>query len=625
MLATYHARSTVRRSGRLRPRGIALVNVGSRRLFAAIAFVIALAATPAVSLIGHPGAFLADHRGELPVKLWVHETFAREGIFGTVVRDVSWPNPGPLNNPDPVGTVITKLGGPILGRAGAYNLLVELQLLAAGFAAFALALDLVGDALAAVTAAAVFGLAPLVLTYCVGGSVTDVLNLWPYPLIFRHGLRAMRGNGRQQWIDAAIAGSFAGIGFISCPYNAVIFVAGSAPAIVWAAARWRAVDPLVRRADGTGRPWWFVLFAMGISAAAVAGAYVLQMRWLMGSAESQMSDATVAATRHAWPYDYLKPGLVDRYFCTLADFLVVGKEQIIVRDIGSRFIRAEGPGWVVFALVLCGVFLRRRRGVAHGLWLGIAGFSLLAATGPFLPVTDSLAAPWPCNPAWLAIQWLVPGGNLILEPFRYALVVSFALAIPAAFGTLQLMERVGRWVGVAAPLLIVADLAVLSPVPFPMPVAEPLVEKGYRTIIASFPPGALVMLPYYERGTTRLRRIHFWQQLLHRRPIADQVAGFLPDYLLQNGLTAAVIGMEGSAAQRALGITKPVSTPPSADVLAGGAALAADGFVAIIVEPEGYSDVPVLERVRDALAPLGPPTAEAGMTIYRLHEPATGQ
>ena len=153
-------------------------------------YLAALALLPAASFLFQGSGFLADPLSELPVKLWGFETFGHVGVFGGTIDSASWPLTGSLNNPDPLGTLVYLALKPLLGRAGAYNLLVLGQLFATLLAGWALGRDLCGDEDCGLITGVALALSPLCLVYCVQGSITDMLNLWPYPLAVLFGMLA---------------------------------------------------------------------------------------------------------------------------------------------------------------------------------------------------------------------------------------------------------------------------------------------------------------------------------------------------------------------------------------------------------------------------------------------------
>jgi hypothetical protein len=606
--------------------------------WADIALLAVVAALPLLSLAPTPWALLADPYSEVPVKLWVFETFAHAGIFGGVVDSAGWPNVGSLNNADPVGTVVTALLRPLMGRYWAYNDLVVLQLFASLVAMRALLRTLVASRAAALYGALAFVFTPIVLTYCVTGAVTDMLNLWPYALAVRSGLKALRTGFK----DGVYAGIFVGVGFVTCPYNVVVFSILAVPLL-----------PFITLLRGA-TPWPRVgaaLLGVTLGAAAVAGPYAVQMRSITAASDSQMSDAMIADTRHAAPYPFLKPEHPDRYTAFLSDYVAVGKSQLIEREAGSRYYRAFSPGLGLIALALLGLVLAGRpklRGLWSPslLWCTAAGFCALASLGPFTPITAQLYSNAPTNTVWLFLQRFWPGSALILEPFRYAIPATFALAIAGAYGVEALEQRVGlrarRWIGAAAIGLWLVELIALSPVPIPLPIAALQPSPASRLLAAEatasdgspgsapasdtlpgsalpggtgIAPGAVIFLPWFNEESDRFNRVHFLDQLALHRPIADEVIGFPARYLRENNYTAALL-----AAEKPNGRLR--TEPRDRSKIDGDRAkLAKDGFAAIVLNRAHFRDAHRYDAVRALLVPLGTPTVIGTEEIFVLPTP----
>lgn len=570
------------------------------------ALLVACAALPFLSLLGTHGAILADARSEAPIKLWVFETFWRAGIFGGRVT-AGWPYPGSLNNPDPTGTIVTGLLRPVIGRAHAYNALVYLQLLANLAAMRALLRSLGLSRGASVAGAAAFGLTPVVLVYCVAGAVTDMLNLWPWLLALRAGLRSLSTG----WRDGLAAGAWVGAGFVTCPYNAVVFSIMAIPLLPFTGLlRGRGAALLPARPS----PWPSVLgalLAVGVGAAVVATPYAVQMRRVMDAPDSQMSAEMVASTRNVAPYPYLAPSNNDRYTAFLADYVAVGKRALITREAGSRYYRAFSPGLYLLALALYGLVPRRQRGVV-AMWCAVGVFCAIASLGPFTPITGALASPTPNNALWLALQAAWPGATMLQEPFRYAIPAVVAVCIAGAFGVDALERSAGPWVGRAALLVCVGELVFLSPVPAPLPTAALAPAESSYQLAKLLPEGAIIALPYFDEGTARFVRTHFLDQLVHQRPIADEVSGFPARYLRENNYTAALLAAEKPYGKLAVTVTDP--TRVDADRLR----LPADGFVGIVVDRARFLNQKHYADVQALLAPWGKPVHVGHEDVYRL-------
>lgn len=578
----------------------------ARELRLAALVLLPCAALPLLSLWPDPGRALADPLSELPVKLWAFETFAEVGLLGGTVDSIRFPDPGVLNNPDPVGTVLTLFLRPLFGRVGAYDALVFVQLALTMFATFRLARELVRDAVSALLPAVAFALTPLVLVYCVTGAVTDMLNLWPYPLALRALLRALH---REGWRDGFAAGAWAGLGFLSCPYNFVIFSAMAAPALLFVPVLWRrGVGPVETEAPPL-RQLGRALAAAALPALLVGGGAAWEIRRITRSPDSMMSEEVIAGTRHSAPYPFLDPRHVDRYTAYLADYVAVGKGALIERSAGSRYYRAFSPGISLLLLAGLGGVLHRRRGMWL-FWTLTAAWCFAASTGPFLPLTRVQAPGGAVNVAWLFCHHVLPGGDVILEPFRYALGGVLALVMAAAMGLDELVRRGGRWLGGAALGLWLVELVVVSPVPVPLPTADLRLDPGWSRLDTALGPGAVLSLPYFDRGTDRFRRIHFLEQRVHGRPIPDEVVGFPAAWLKENQFTADLLAREKSKGRLRVFLTAPDR------VAADRQRFVEAGFAGVVVDPTGFQTPQEWAKVREALRALGEPTQVGGLYVW---------
>jgi hypothetical protein len=533
-----------------------------------------------------------------------------------VVDGVAFPNPGPLNNPDPLGTLLVGPLEGLIGLSASYNALILVQLTLTLACTWLLARQWLDDGRAALASAVAFGFCPLLLTYGVSSSVIDILNVWQYPLALYLLVEAWKKRDPRRAMAAGVVG---GVAFVACPYNAVLFLPGLAPLGIYGLVHlWKPrgrVRPSLLGLTRTDLSWKILAFSAA-AAALVAGAYGMWMRGLMAAPESQMSEALVSSTRHIWPYPFLMPGN-DRYFSALSDYLLLGKNSLVLRNMGSRFFRSVGPGYGVLGLGLAALGLEHRRREEMRPWIGVAALSMLASAGPYLVVADGVSLPVPANIFWLLPHWLSPGASLVLEPFRYGLPAALGFAMIAGFGSLALMNRIGRWVGWVVPFVVLLGLILVEPVPTPLPVAEFPPVTVLQGISQELPPGAVIRLPYYDQGTARFRRIHFYEQLAHGRSIPDQAAGFPSAYMLQNAYLAALLRAEhADGLKTLLDPAAPPTTPEQRNEAR--LQLSKDGFVAIIVDPSRYANAEATQEALALLQEMGQPEEQGDYLWWRL-------
>jgi len=594
-----------------------------------VGLLLLAACLPLLSLVGQGPGFLVHPGSELPVRLWVIHTFRGMNLFGGMVPMVGYPHAGALNNPDPFGTLFVPLFQPLLGQAGAWNLMVVLILWANMLATWALVRDWLEDEVAAVVGALGVGLAPVLLSYCLMSSIVDLLHVWPYPLALLAWRRAVRGG--QPLRGGALSGLVAALGCVWCPYAFVVAVS-AVP--VGLALEWRRVLAALR-APVARRAWLRAFLGAAVVGGLIVGLYGLQLRSIMHAPGSQMSADFVALSRNTPPWAALHAQHPGQFQAYLWEYLAMGRGALMERDTASHYARTMDLTVVLLGLGLLGAWKGRANGTRS--WLLLALFMALASTGPFLCLGGTVELPWPVNPFFHYVYWVAPQGRIILETFRYGVVTAFAVAMAAAGGVAWLRARggLGRRLAPLVPLAYVLELLFLSPLPVPLPVAHPVVGQAYAHLDQVLPPGPILELPFSDGDTGRFSRIHFFNQTVHGRPIADEVRGWPPDLLLTNAFLRTLVSAEGiegrfhvDGSPRTEPMPRPedrlrqryrrlpVSEPSPRELPAARRELIAEGFVGVVINPAAYSYRECLDRV---LSVLGPGVVRVDdRLVYRL-------
>jgi hypothetical protein len=599
-----------------------VVDRGARAHLAALGVIAAL---PALSVAAAGGGFLAHPGSEIAVRVWSHETFWRLGLLGAMVP-IGAPDSGPLNNPDVVGSVLYGLGHLVLGRAAAYNLAIVATLWADMAAAWWLAHGWLRDRWAATVAAVGIGLAPYLLTYGVDSAITDQLHLWPWLLaagaLHRATLEPDPALGPARSADAGLvamldpavrwgllAGLCVGIGFVACPYNAVIAIPGAGTGVLGALLAWRGDRARL------GRLARATLAALA-ACVVVAGPYAIQLRSILATRSSEVAEGYVDGTRHAPPWPGLAPNHPSRYAAKLYEYVAVRKESLIVRETGSRYVRTMAEGFALLALA----GLAAIRGPVRGAraWAAIAFVGAAISIGPYAVVSRRWWLEAPLNPFY-RLAWHLPGGSLILESFRYGVLVVVGVALAAAAGVAALRARGGVWrhAGLLALAVTLAEVAFVSPVPVPLDVARLTVPDAYRQLDTILPPGAILELPFFEQASGRFARAHFLHQLEHGRPIGDGVQGYPPRLYMDNPLVRNLLYEEMRGGPHGMLLVAPVDVTREREALHE---LQAAGFVGVVVDPAGYWDASSILQV---IAKLRVPVTRLGdRLVFRLDEHA---
>lgn len=509
------------------------------------------------------GGYVGDQYSELPVKLWVYQYFAELGrFFGGSIDVLQYPKTGVLNNPDIFGTTFMTILGPLKENLR-YNLMIVFFQWLNMEGIRRVAKYWTKSESASIGGAICFGLSAGIQGYILGGAITDMLHLWPYPFAIWAGLRALNENSKK-W--AMASGVLLGLGVISCPYNFVILSPVAIPIVLWMALK-------KNRAD---YPLWSkksipILGVIFLSFALSGGLYILKLSSIIGADNSQMSTEMIQSTRHYWPFKRLLPFQNDHYVATLTDYFLWGDAQMIVRDSGARFYRSYTLGITAISIGLWGVFKSK-----EWLWLSVLMLGILASIGPYLSLSESVYLDKPSNPIYLMLYTAWPGTNMILEPFRYQLLATFGLSMMVAMG-LSNLSKGYQWGGTA---LIIAEMVVLSTAPFPQPITE-VNRDPFYDLVPQDVDGAIIELPYFRNESRLFVREHFTHQRQHGLPIVNGVEGFLPALFFENPLLATL--MKGDAPH-------PVPIPAHPSLEEGASRLYELGFRGIIVTPSEYSN-----------------------------------
>lgn len=472
--------------------------------------------------------YISDQRSELPVKLWSYSTFADvDAWFGRYIDSVGYPNmQGWLNNPDIIASILVPRLSMWMSEAVAYNIMLWLIMLANLTSTWWLCRKY-SDAHSALFASVFHCWSAMILSYCLMGAITDVYHVWPYSLAYLLAINSME----KQKIGTALAsGLIFSVGFIICPYNFVMFTLLSM-GLLWLYGNkdWK----------NTLRYSGYIL----LGASCIVGFYALRIYNITHASQSQMSVEHLEHTRHVYPFDKLRPDAPDRFQAYVSDYWSYGKENLIIRRMASQFIRACGLPISVCVLLLS-LFRRHwlapyfyplsveNRRVAM-MWMVLGCLSILASLGPYPAYNAEIYSNTPWNIVWLLIHHCWPGANLLLEPFRYALVVTFALSIPLAIAYSAIRSTILKLL-LAGTLC--TELLYFSSAPFPFSTYPTHSTEIYEQLDDIIPTGAIIELPYHYHKSNLFVRDHFVHQRIHHRPIIDIIPGFVPSLFYENHL-----------------------------------------------------------------------------------------
>jgi protein-S-isoprenylcysteine O-methyltransferase Ste14 len=413
-------------------------------------------------LLGAPGGEVFGHA-------WVQWWHA-EALPGWPAGPEGWlvdPRPWPVIDPLPtlLAAVLGRLGGLVTG----WNALLLGGVVLAFVGGADLARRVGGDPTVGGLALA---LAPALMGSAASGLTED--------LAIGLAAMALARVGDADWKQGALAGALLGVlawcGLLLAWMAGVAALGLGVAALVRDRSRWRSL----------------------VAGAAIAGALAAPAALLQGSrlgGQGHRAGAFVERTEPLWRLNPWKG--VD-----LASFVVPG-----AMDPGDALVRMH-PGYL--GLSLLGLALAGR----WSRWWVVLGVAVLLAPGPRLAWTGSPLGL--DNPAVQLLQAL-PFGELVNHHGRLLLLGAIALAALASRGAARVPPRWRMLIGG----LVAMDLAALSPLPLPLPVAPhaplPVYDCATGPCTDGLSDGGLLELPVAGPG------IHFQRPLLqqpfHRRPV----------------------------------------------------------------------------------------------------------
>ena len=539
-----------------------------------------------------PHAVLGHRDSDVYTALWdidfVGDSLA-QGHLPLHTDRVNWPNAGALFPSKPLLALIASALRPLLGLTLAYNATIWLLLAAGVWGMFLLAQRLTGQALGGLVAGVVFGASPFVAGYAVLSGAPELLGLGLVPAALFFLQRSAHEGGKG---DVVAGGAFLGASLASSAY-VIEMVALLIPVWLVLSAVRRPALWLGDAAPDAPTRWRppALGFALGV---ALAAPFVIALLVTLRAPDSIIGAARFADVQPRPPFPDFQPGAVSAYVAGLLDFV---RPHLAPVSEGSLFLKTVTLTWG--ALLLGGVGLWRRRRTAWPLAAAAALFAGLAA-GPYLLLTAQVGLPGPYNPLYLVAYYVVPHFDQFLEPFRLGLIVALFVALLAAAGAVELSRRFGRWGTLAALALLALSLLETAWLVHPYVGAPDLARvpsSAAVVLTAEKTAGAVVELPFTDpRDPGLMRRDRFGNQTAHGRPIVDNLTGFFPALVRDNGVLGRLLAWEGAAE------SEPAMTPQH-----GLAQLREAGVGALLVDECLYRrrNVDLPGAVRELVTSLG--------------------
>jgi len=484
--------------------------------------------------------------------------------FGGRVETASFPLVGTLNNPDLFAGIFFWLGD-VLGfnqyneYGIVFNLLLFSVMLFNIMAGAFLSRQCGGDKWINLVVGVFFAWQPLLISYGFASNITDLTHVWPFALGLGFTKRAVDEDNPS---DGLFAGLFFAVGFLTCPYNFVLFIP-ILPVLLWY---------MYRYADDWARLLWNLSWV----AALLLMFYGLRVAYVMNQAGSLVAADTVESVRHVYPFDGLRADKETRFAAFAMELMGILPKPVVVMEQVARFTRHFQWGVLTWLLVSIGIWKAKEFRVLAvcGVVIGIG-----TSIGPFASINPFTELSEPYNPIYWW-SYLLPLGKMILEPFRYVLVSGVFMSVLVSVALVWISSRWRPWVGLIVGICLLGEVCWRTP-QFPLPVQSLPTDERMNNL--PVPNGGVVHLPFFVSHSNRFNRSHFWYQLQHDHPVADPIMGFPSPFVIENAFLCELVHTET--------VIFPMDYFPCSreTVRKGWSELQDSGIGSIVIDPNKYA------------------------------------
>ena len=543
-------------------------------------------------LIGIEG----DNGAHLWGQWWVFTRLLEDGVPPLHAERIWFPDGGGFFSLDTGATLLTIPLRPFINEIAAFNAHVVLQLGLAAAAATLLARRVGVRGPAATVAGIVFAFNAWVLAFPVGSGVSEALFLWPFPIVAVGVLDTLQRHG---WRGPMLLVT----GLVAMAVGSPIFAIMAGLGCLGAGVVWL-----------TGRPWRRErALAIGLrQVAASAALMLLVLTPLLLAVQDTTTGVEPIYPRESGAFSSLDPLQIPKTtLLAIADWFLPGQAGLHLAEADFdrlMFSGYLGHGVLGLACIGCwkGGRTARVAAIAAVPWLvlGLGARIHLGhdMTGEGLP-----------NPLYLALFHALPYFHTTMHSVdRFVAPAMLCLGIAAAAG-LHGLTGTRTWRAqalgtIAVTALLLAELVVAAPPPWPVPTRDARPHPASEWLAADPQVGAVIDLP--------LRTDGFFvgdivvQQITHGRPVPIRLTG-------RNGEVIHPAVWDTALFQRAYAPFEPEARrrPTRCE---GAAELAEAGFAFFVVR-RGRLDERTASQVEAPLRTcLGPPEVIADAAIFRI-------
>jgi hypothetical protein len=567
-----------------------------RELLTALGLSLALALLltwPAVldlrgSMIGHPGNDTWNHAWGY---WWLLDGLAREGQLPVSTDLLNFPTGGSLFFIDTFNALWSMPLALVGGVPLAVNVVVILGFALNAFGSWLLGREVLRDPIAAWVPAVIFASSAHILGQTYNG-ITETVNAGWIPLYLWTLWRLL---DRPRWGRAAALGLTLAICSVSNFYYGLFAILASVVLVLHRLIQ----EPYRVR-------WWRFGFGTVVGAVLYSGLVLPVLRALQTSIDAD--DAMVNRDP-----EFVWQSLLNHNMTDLVSMFRPGR--VYSPDLkalyGEDLLIVVYLGWAAIALAVWAFWSSRPR-KELSVWALFTLIFAVFALGPYLNVggeylvVDGDRIPLPFYVFFKAF----PLFERISHPFRFVVPATIGLGMLAGFGARSLRRRLSldpRITVGALSALILVELLLLSPAPWPLPRCEADIPQVYADLQGE---GAVLDLPITVPNLERA--VYTWYQTEHGKPSPYGLNDPIPGPLAENPLTELLVQVEAS---RALLAPRML---PDLELVAGAHMLEDQGYRWVVVHEELYPRHK-LALVSDILAGLfGEPARGDGVAVYTL-------
>ena len=434
-----------------------------------------------------------------------------EGGFSLQTDLLHHPTGGSFFSLDFVNALLGLPLRAVLDPVPTYNLLLVFNLGLAAICGTQLARRFVTGPWAAAVGGIGFAFSAWVLAFPVGSGVSETAVFWPIPLILLLADRMWTGPGWTAPVAAGLLLGFQGVACWSHGITAGLLLVGLLLMTLYR-------DP--KSWSLSGRPIRLATFILTALMVAIP-AYLAISGTVSASDAIKTRSLSLFHSAPVGPLDAMETNNM-----ALVDFLALGSWGLRTASAGTdQLMYAANPGLILLALA----FLAWRQRLAHTRLLAIGAIIMVAMTlGPRIYLDHARTVGGIPNPIYLFAYWCIPLVNATIHSVdRFAVGTQLCIALMAALAVQQLRPRIQIMVLVA----VIAELILLSPAPWPVPMTEARIHPASQHIHASGKTGAVLDVPFMEGDGSHQWFLGdvFLQQTVHGRPIPFQLEGHAID------------------------------------------------------------------------------------------------